>query len=202
MKHKKTVSTIPVVFKARKNMPGMYICHNIPRAAWDEIHKADAVENLDRKSLEARFGFTLPPGHEWRAHHWFYKRAAIELLHSLGYIVKILLPEDNIVERYTPLEEKPFKRVKSKEDKMKHIRNLDKETREIIANNLMRVSDFRAWEAGHHTKHATWISALCLLEEEIFFIHYERQLPNSLDWNKDSAYFTIETQRPHLPDEA
>ena len=112
MRHKKTVSTIPIMFEARKDMPDMYICHNIPKAAWNKIRKADAVENLDRKSLEARLGFTLPPGHEWRVHYWFYKRAAIELLHSLGYIVKILLPEDNIVERYTPLEEEPSRRVR------------------------------------------------------------------------------------------
>ena len=78
---------------------------------------------------------------------------------------------------------------------MRHVINLDKETREIVANDLMKTSDFRAWEAGHCTKHAAWICALCLLKDEIFFIHYKQQLPNSLNWNKDSAYFTIETQQ-------
>ena len=85
---------------------------------------------------------------------------------------------------------------------MGHIRDLDKETREIIANDLMKASDYSAWEAGHRTKHAAWICALCLLEGEVFFIYHERQLPNSFNSDEDSAYFTIETQRHHLPDEA
>ena len=84
---------------------------------------------------------------------------------------------------------------------MEHIRDLDKETREIIANDLMEASDYSAWEAGHCTKHALWIRALCLLKDEVFFLCWQRP-SGVINSDKDSAYFTIETQRPHLPDEA
>ena len=65
------------------------------------------------------------------------------------------------------------------------VRDLDKETREIVANDLMKASDFRMWEAGHRTKRAAWVCDLCLLEGETFFIYH--------DPGEGSAYLVIET---------
>jgi len=95
-----------IVFEAHEDTPDLLVCCDyIPREAWGAIHEANAVSNLDRESLEAKFGFALPTDRRWWGGGWYYKRTAIEILRSLGFIVKALLYKDSSAGDYTPSKE-------------------------------------------------------------------------------------------------
>ena len=143
MERKKTV----LVFEAHESAPDILICRDsIPQITWEELNKEDAVRLFDRVNLEAKFHCILPPYDTPKHDDWYYKHAAIELLRSLGFIVKVQLFRDNPAGGYT--SEEVYKPAETEEKEMKTRSGLTKE--EVFRAYTDMRKTYHIWKCCKH----------------------------------------------------